>query len=74
MSSSLRLSLSTWGNIVHIIIRADIGLIRVREFLSYVVPSNTLSSEEFRSRCIDVMAGSVRRTEEVNAGSHFIYG
>ena len=75
MSSSLRLSLSTWGNIVHIIIiRADIGVIRVREFLSYVVPSNTLSSEEFRARCIDVMAGSVRRTEEVSAGSHFIYG
>ena len=49
-------------------------MIRVREFLSYVVPSNTLSSEEFRARCIDVMAGSVRRTEEVSAGSHFIYG
>ena len=27
----------------------------VREFLSYVVPSNTLDSEQFRARCIDVM-------------------
>ena len=52
----------------------------VREFLSYVVPSNTLDSEQFRARCIDVMQvgaavswplatvtraqGSVRRTQE----------
>ena len=42
------------------------ALYRVREFLSYVVPSNTLSSEEFRLRCIDVMAGSVRRTDEAS--------
>ena len=64
--------MSTWGigNIIHIIIRADIRLSRVREFLSYVVPNNTLSSEEFRSRCIDVMAGSVRRIDEVS-GFHF---
>ena len=47
--------------------RADIRLIRVREFLNYVVPSNTLSSEEFKARCIDVMTGSVRRTEEVSS-------
>ena len=44
-----------------------ICLIRVREFLNYVVPSNTLSSEEFKARCIDVMTGSVRRTEEVSS-------
>ena len=31
-----------------------------------MVPSNTLSSEEFKVRCIDVMAGSVRRTDEVS--------
>ena len=35
----------------------------VREFLSYVVPSNTLDHDEFRARCIDVMEGSVRRTQ-----------
>ena len=44
-----------------------ICLSRVREFLSYVVPSNTLSSEEFKARCIDVMTGSVRRTDEVSS-------
>ena len=32
-----------------------------------MVPSNTLSSEEFKARCIDVMTGSVRRTEEVSS-------
>ena len=31
-----------------------------------MVPSNTLSSEEFKARCIDVMTGSVRRTDEVS--------
>ena len=56
----------------------------VREFLSYVVPSNTLDSEQFRARCIDVMQvgaaaassppllcraqGSVRRTQEAGLG------
>ena len=67
-SSFLRSSLSTWGIIVHSLDTfADICLSRVREFLSYVVPSNTLSSEEFKARCIDVMTGSVRRTEEVSS-------
>ena len=37
----------------------------VREFLSYVVPSNTLDNDEFKARCIDVMQGSVRRTHLV---------
>ena len=32
-----------------------------------MVPSNTLSSEEFKARCIDVMTGSVRRTDEVSS-------
>ena len=68
-SSSRRSSLSTWGiNFFSIHChRADICLSRVREFLSYVVPSNTLSSEEFKARCIDVMTGSVRRTDEVSS-------
>lgn len=44
-----------------------VHMCRVREFLSYVVPSNTLSSEEFKARCIDVMTGSVRRTDEVSS-------
>ena len=37
----------------------------VREFLSYVVPSNTLDNDQFKARCIDVMQGSVRRTQLV---------
>ena len=49
-----------------------IMIVRVREFLDYVVPSNTLSSEEFRARCIDVMAGSVRRTDEVRTVQIFM--
>ena len=67
-SSSLRLSLSTWGTLQkykQYSVQCT-ALYRVREFLSYVVPSNTLSSEEFRLRCIDVMAGSVRRTDEAS--------
>ena len=58
--------MSTWGNCLEYH-TADICLNRVREFLSYVVPSNTLSSEEFKARCIDVMTGSVRRTDEVSS-------
>ena len=42
----------------------------VREFLSYVVPSNTLDHDEFRARCIDVMEGSVRRNQGAAAGDH----
>ena len=39
----------------------------VGEFLNYVVPSNTLDSEQFRLRCLDVMQGSVRRSQQVES-------
>ena len=36
----------------------------VGEFLNVVVPSNSLTNDQFRLSCLDVMQGSVRRKQE----------